>query len=114
MKITILNGNPQSSPFDTYLGRLKSNMESGNHAVNQINLRDLNMRYCIGCFGCWVKTQGVCSAKDGTCEIRRAVIKSDFTLWATPLLIGFPSALLKMALDKTIPLIHPYMVVDHG
>jgi hypothetical protein len=28
--------------------------------------------------------------------------------------MGFPSALLKMALDKSIPLIHPYIVVHHG
>ncbi len=46
--------------------------------------------------------------------MRRAVIHSDFTLWAAPLKMGFPSALLKMALDKSIPLLHPYIVVDHG
>jgi hypothetical protein len=28
--------------------------------------------------------------------------------------MGFPAALLKMANDKHLPLIHPYMVVDHG
>jgi multimeric flavodoxin WrbA len=42
------------------------------------------------------------------------VIRSDFTLWAAPLKMGFPTALLKTALDKSIPLIHPYFVVDHG
>ena len=43
----------------------------------------------------------------------RAIIQSDFTLWAAPLKMGFPSALLKMATDKFLPLIYPYMVVDH-
>ena len=42
----------------------------------------------------------------------RAIINSDFTLWAAPLKMGFPSAILKMALDKHLPLIHPYMLVD--
>ena len=42
------------------------------------------------------------------------MINSDFTLWAAPLKMGFPSALLKMAMDKHLPLIHPYMVVDQG
>jgi hypothetical protein len=37
-----------------------------------------------------------------------------FVLWAAPLKMGFPSSLLKMALDKHLPLIHPYMLVDHG
>jgi hypothetical protein len=42
------------------------------------------------------------------------VINSDFTLWAAPLKMGFPSELLKMAMDKHIPLIHPYMEVAYG
>jgi hypothetical protein len=46
--------------------------------------------------------------------MRRAVIQSDFTLWAAPLQMGFPNAHLKMALDKAIPLLHPYFVVDRG
>jgi len=44
----------------------------------------------------------------------RAVINADFVLWAAPLKMGFPSELLKRACDKHLPLIHPYMVVDHG
>lgn len=114
MKITILNGNPARSEFDGYLGKLESGLEENGHTVNQINLREINFSYCIGCFGCWVKTPGVCSSRDESCEIRRAVIQSDFTLWAAPLRMGFPSAMLKQALDKSIPLIHPYMIVDQG
>lgn len=114
MKITVINGNPQASPFDSYLALLKAGLETRGHIVSQVDLRDLGMRYCIGCFGCWVKTPGVCSSQDESCEMRKAVIHSDFTLWAAPLRIGFPSAMLKKALDKSIPLIHPYMVVDQG
>ncbi len=44
----------------------------------------------------------------------KAVINSDFTLWAAPLKMGFPSAILKMGFDKHLPLIHPYMGVDQG
>ncbi|MBC8505099.1 MAG: flavodoxin family protein [Anaerolineales bacterium] len=114
MNITILNGNPEYSSFDTYLTQLKTGLETKGHSVVQLDLCELTLRYCIGCFGCWVKTPGVCSSQDESCEMRRAVIHSDFTLWAAPLRMGFPSALLKMALDKSIPLIHPYAVVDRG
>jgi multimeric flavodoxin WrbA len=114
MKITILNGNPEPSSLDTYLGDLRAQLESRGHILTQVDLRDLDLRYCIGCFGCWVKTPGVCSTQDDSCQMRRAVIHSDFTLWAAPMQMGFPSALLKMALDKSIPLIHPYIVLDHG
>jgi multimeric flavodoxin WrbA len=115
MKITILNGNPAPSLFDTYLSDLRMDVQAAGHSVTQLDLRDLSLRYCIGCWGCWVKTPGQCSNGDTTSlEMDRAVIHSDFVLWAAPLKMGFPSSLLKMAMDKHLPLIHPYMVVDQG
>jgi multimeric flavodoxin WrbA len=113
MKITFLNGNPSPSPFDSYLTQVQTELENADHAVTRLDLRDLSLRYCIGCFGCWVKTPGECVSRDASLEMDRAIIQSDFTLWAAPLKMGFPSALLKMATDKFLPLIHPYMVVDH-
>jgi len=114
MIITILNGNPQPSTFDSSLAQLKSDLETRGHAVTHLALRDLPLRPCVGCWGCWVKTPGECVARDASLEMDRAVINADFVLWAAPLKMGFPAALLKMALDKHLPLIHPYMVVDHG
>jgi len=114
MKITLINGNPQASTFDAYLAQLKSGLESEGHSVTQVDLRDQRLRYCIGCFGCWVKTPGECVSRDASLEMGRAVMQSDFTLWAAPLKMGFPSELLKRANDKHLPLIHPYMEVDQG
>jgi multimeric flavodoxin WrbA len=114
MKIAILNGNPEASSFDAYLAQLKLAAEAAGHVVTQIDLRDIPLRYCVGCFGCWVKTPGQCVARDASLEMDRAVINADFVLWAAPLKMGFPSALLKMAMDKHLPLIHPYMEVDQG
>ncbi|HTX91663.1 MAG TPA: NAD(P)H-dependent oxidoreductase [Anaerolineales bacterium] len=115
MIITILNGNPGPTPFDAYLAEAQSVLEAAGHSVTRIDLRDLPLRYCIGCWGCWVKTPGQCSNADSaSVEMDRAVINADFLLWAAPLKMGYPSALLKMAMDKHLPLIHPYMVVDQG
>lgn len=114
MKITLLNGNPQPGAFDTYLGQLSTALQAGGHTVTQIDLRTRDLRYCIGCWDCWVKTPGQCMARDASLEIDAAVIQSDFTLWAAPLKMGFPSELLKRALDKHLPLIHPYMEVAYG
>ncbi len=114
MKITILNGNPNRSSFDDYLDNLKKSLENTNHQVTQLDLRELSLKYCIGCFDCWTKTPGMCDADKASQEMDRAIINSDFTLWAAPLKMGFPSAMLKMALDKHLPLIHPYMVVDQN
>lgn len=114
MKITILNGSPHQARFDAYLAQLAAILEKSRHTVTMINLRDISLRPCVGCWGCWVKTPGQCVARDASLDMDRAVISSDFTLWAAPLRMGFPSELLKMALDKHLPLIHPYMEVAYG
>ena len=54
----------------------------------------------------------MCQADAASQAMDQAVINSDFVLWAAPLKMGYPSQLLKMAMDKHLPLIHPYMVVD--
>ena len=114
MKVTILNGNSLASDFDQYLVSLKETLEEQSHTVTLLPLRELTLRYCVGCWGCWVKTPGQCYNPDDSPEMDRAVISADFVLWAAPLRMGFPSELLKRANDKHLPLIHPYMEVDQG
>ncbi len=114
MKVTILNGNPQPSSFDDYLAALSAVLEGSGHAVTCITLRDIPLRHCVGCWGCWVKTPGLCSSEDASWDMDRAVIQSDFTLWASPLKMGFLTERFKMAQDKHLPLIHPYIEVDQG
>ncbi len=114
MKIAILNANPEPSPFDAFLDQVQGLLESAGHPVTAIPLRDRDIRYCAGCFGCWVKTPGECALRDDGPEFRRAVIRSDFTLLASPLRMEFPSALLKKSIDRFLPLLHPYFVSVHG
>ena len=114
MNITILNGNPSPSEFDVYLKKLGTVLVSDGNKVTTMNLREMELKYCTGCFDCWTKTPGMCAVDEASQLMGRAVVNSDFTLWAAPLKMGFPSALLKMGFDKHLPLIHPYMVVDQG
>ena len=114
MKITILNGSPERSSFDLYVADLASKLKGIGNSVTQIDLRSLSLHHCVGCFGCWVKTPGLCVSRDASLEMDSTIINSDFVLWASPLRMGFPTELLKMALDKHLPLIHPYMEVAYG
>ncbi|MBN2089553.1 flavodoxin family protein [candidate division KSB1 bacterium] len=116
MKIVILDGNPDSHSisFDTYLDNLEKALNEKNHQVAHLKLRDLNIKYCVGCWGCWVKTPGECSVKDDSAIVCREMIHSDFILFVSPIIMGFTSALMKKMQDKTIPLLHPYIELDHG
>ena len=116
MQITILNGNPDAgnAAFDGYLKSLSDELTSGGHAVTAFELREMDIKYCTGCFGCWVKTPGECVVKDETPSIRRAAINADFVLWASPVRMGFYSALLKTVTDKFTPLLLPYGEIVYG
>ena len=110
MKITVLNGNPHAdnTAFDDYLKNLSEELVSDGHNVTGFDLREMDIKYCIGCFGCWVKTPGECRSRDESREVCRAYINSDFVLWASPVMMGFYSALLKKVTDKFVCLVHPY------
>lgn len=116
MKITILNGNPDPNAveYETYVSNLCKALNAAGHEVKHLVLREYDLRYCTGCFGCWVKTPGECVTQDDGPQIRADVLHCDFLLWAAPLVNGYPSAKLKQMMDKSIPLIHPYIAVVHG
>ncbi len=116
MKVTILNGNPGVSDtrFDDYLNKLSDALSSDSNEITVFTLRDMDLKYCRGCWGCWVKTPGECVVKDDTREIRRQCIHSDLVIFASPVIMGFTSALLKRAHERLLPLIHPYFELVDG
>lgn len=115
MRITILNGDPQAvSGFCGYIDGLATCLAAMGHGTEKIDLRDLDLKGCSGCFGCWVKTPGECLKRDDSARICRAAINSDLWVLAAPIIMGFTSALLKRAADQAIPLLHPYFVIDAG
>jgi len=115
MKILILDGNPNSDlkTFDQYVKNLSDSLGTHKHQVNQIKLREKDIKYCTGCWSCWWKTPGECAFADDSHNICREYINSDFVLFASPVIMGFSSAVLKKVQDKLIPLIHPYFTIDH-
>ena len=115
MRITILNGEPDATAaFAAFVCDYQRILAAGGHEVTRIDLRELDLRGCSGCWGCWVKTPGVCAKKDDSARVCQAVIGSDLTVLASPMRMGFTSALLKRAADQLIPLIHPFIVIERG
>jgi len=114
MKISILNGAPEQGNLDTYLDKLTNELKKSGHDVTTLVVREMKLHPCTGCFKCWVQTPGHCILKDDSDQLDRTIINSDFVLWASPLVMGFPSAIFKIAMDKHLPLIHPYMEMVQG
>jgi multimeric flavodoxin WrbA len=115
MRIVVLNGEPDaSSAFDGYVRGFASRMTEHGHDVSEIALRDMNLHGCTGCFGCWVRTPGECAQHDDGAELCRTVIASDLLVFAAPMLMGYPSALVKRSVERLIPLLHPYIELEGG
>ncbi len=115
MRIVILNGEPDpASAFEAYLCELTNRLVSLGHETTKLDLAALDLKGCSGCFGCWVKTPGECVKRDDSATVCRAAINADLLLLASPMTMGFTTALLKRAADQMIQLLHPYFVVEGG
>ena len=115
MKITILNGAfEDSGTFEEYLEKLVEFLSKMKNEIQYFKLRDLEIKQCMGCFGCWVETPGECIVPDDTVKIRRAAVNSDLLIFASPLILGFTTSILKKAIDKMIPSVHPYFTIRAG
>ncbi len=115
MKAIILNGSLEGQeylmPINTILeGELK---KAGWNAES-IVLRDCDIKPCIGCFGCWNKTPGICITVDDAVDLNKKIIKSDLLILLTPLTFGGYSSELKKMVDRLIPLIQPGMTKIRG
>lgn len=115
MKIVILNGDIRQceNDFTAYLGKLAEEFRL-DHSVQLFPLDKMNLQYCKGCWSCWWKTPGSCAIDDDAEDIFKAVINSDFFIFASPLIAGFTSSALKKITDRLIVLLHPYIILKNG
>jgi hypothetical protein len=82
--------------------------------VTTLTLREIDIAPCLGCFGCWVKTPGVCVIDDAGRDVARQMMQSDLLVFLTPLTFGGYSSELKKALDRWIPNITPLFRLIKG
>jgi len=116
MNILILNGNRDAAnrPFDRYISSLVKELSGRGHLARAMTLREMDIRYCTGCWSCWLKTPGECIHRDDMVPVYRAIMASDLVFFASPLVMGFVSALTKRANERLVALIHPYLALAQG
>ncbi len=74
----------------------------------------MKVAHCLGCFDCWVKTPGMCVEADAGREIAKAVVRSDVTVFFTPVTFGGYSPELKKMVDRLVQIASPFFGMDHG
>ena len=82
--------------------------------VERIVVRDLDMRPCTGCFGCWTRTPGECVIDDDARSVAERVIAADVYAVVTPVSFGSFGSLAKSVLDRLICLVLPHFTMVDG
>jgi multimeric flavodoxin WrbA len=115
MKILIMDG---SSSGDETAKRVVSKVvdmvEKSGHEQETLNLEQIDINGCTGCFSCWIRTPGECIIDDDGRMVARKMMWSDLMVWISPVTFGGYSYELKKALDRIIPNIMPFFIKING
>ena len=110
----MLNGSPRGKNGNTnilteaFLGGIEKTGKD--ITVTRVFANALNIRDCSGCFSCWNKTPGKCIFRDDMETVLKNYIEADLIVYATPLYHFGMTAQLKRLIERTLPIIKPYMV----
>ena len=115
MKVLILDGLAAEHPAATrHIAWLSVICRDRGWSVATLPLRSLKIAPCTGCFGCWLRTPGICVTDDDGREVLRQMMQNDGVILLTPVAFGGYSSLLKRALDRSIPMISPFFTTIKG
>ncbi len=114
MHVMAINGSPRKEKSSTshILGPLLEGMRAAGAATELVHLGHLQIKPCLGCFLCWVKTPGKCVQQDDMAEVLERFVQADLLVFGTPLYHYHMSGLLKNFIDRTLPMHEPWLVPD--
>lgn len=73
-----------------------------------------DVRSCIGCFGCWTKTPGMCVIKDDSNAFAKLAPEHDVFVVISKCVYGGLSPEVKVVLERSIAVISPFFGVVKG
>lgn len=115
MNVLILDGSRQTVPaLENVKAELRERIGVKGHHLEEIVLRENDMKRCTGCFGCWVKRPGLCVYEDDGQKVASCIASAQFMVMLTPITFGGYSSLLKTALDRQLPVLLPFFKKVEG
>ncbi|WP_026477121.1 flavodoxin family protein [Alkaliphilus transvaalensis] len=115
MNALILNGRLKANKEIDEVNKLTYDILLGKgYEVESILLQEKKIGECTGCFGCWVRTPGICVIDDFGRMLAEKIMKNDLVIWLTPVVYGGYSSEMKKGLDRIIPLLLPFFEKIEG
>jgi len=115
MKIAAFNGSPKGHASRTHL-LVEAFLEGAREAGAETEtffLSEYKVLPCRECAECWSK-DGKCTQDDDGTRLLRKALSADLVLLATPLVMDSMSGLLKLFLERWLPLTEPGFRAKRG
>jgi len=112
IKILAINGSPRgrTSNTDKILQPFLAGAKEAGAVTETVYAVDLDVHDCTGCFSCWKKTPGKCIFNDDMPALLEKIRNVDVIVWATPLYYYGMTARLQRVMERTLPLVMPYII----
>ena len=115
MKTLILDGfNESSAVQQKVMDAVTGELDSRGWETRVLAPRNMDLRPCKGCFGCWTIRPGRCLQNDDGDLLCRRIMDSELFLIVSPVTFGGYSSSAKIALDRLICLISPFFRMVRG
>lgn len=82
--------------------------------LETVDLSALDIRGCVGCFGCWTRTPGRCVIRDDAVKVYPAIAASDKLLYVSRVRFGGYDTPMKTMLERSIPVQQAFLRLHHG
>lgn len=112
----VINASPNRGNGNTarLLGRFTAGLSAAGATVETINVYDLNVKPCLGCFTCWVKTPGECVQRDDMDTVLPKLAEADIVVFGTPVYVDGMSGPLKTLVDRLLPVVQAFVELREG
>ncbi len=111
----VFDGGPRTEKFSktTFMvNNFTAGAKDAGANIEYIRLKDLEIKDCTGCYTCWTKTPGVCIYKDDMVDLLTKYRNADLVVFASPLYIFNVTGIMKRFMDRLLPIMKPYMLLD--
>jgi multimeric flavodoxin WrbA len=110
-KVLVLDGGPRPaarSKTKMMINAFCEGLKNENAHIDVIDLNKSQIKSCVGCYSCRVKTPGVCIFNDDMTDIMKKYEEADLIILSTPLYYNTMSGPLKLCLDRLFPVLQLY------
>ena len=79
-----------------------------------VDLSQLKIADCMGCFSCWVRTPGRCVIRDDAVGVYPLIAHSDHVIYVSRLFCGSYDVPMKTMLERAIPIQQAFLRLVQG